>query len=343
MFDKFVGNNQIKEILRRMLKNGRVPHSLIFAGEEGVGKKHFALELAKSFVCQNPNDFEACGKCLDCSRADKFTFPKPDDKREEFERVFFSQHSDIGTVIPCRNNVLVGSIRDLEKEANYRPYESKARFFIIDDADKMNDHASNALLKTLEEPQITTYIFLITSRPDALLSTILSRCQTLRFAPISANEIKTHLLETKQFAPDDAEILARISNGSIGRALETDLTKLRNLRESVLRVLESLLIKNDRALLLKTSEELNDAKNKENYEQFLDILQIAIHDLWTLRLGTNEISNADIRNQLQNLAKNADAKRLASWLKEIETLRELFIVNLNKKIATDALFMQMAN
>ncbi len=344
MFDSLIGNNQIKEILRRMLKNGRVPHSLLFAGEEGVGKKQFALELAKSFVCQNLQDFEACGKCLDCHRAENFTFPKPDDKKEEFERVFFSRHSDIGQVIPCRNNVLVNSIRDLEKQANFRPYEAKARFFIIDDADKMNNQASNALLKTLEEPPETTYIFLITSRPDALLPTIHSRCQTLRFAPISAIEIERHLLETKQFAIDDAELLSLLSNGNIGLAKTLDLAKFREQRDLMIKVLQSLLIENNRAFLFKTAEEMNDAKNKDAYENFLDILQTLIHDIWKIKLGADEFSvvNRDYKTQIKILAEKSDAKRLAKWLTEIETLRENFAVNLNKKIATDALFMQMA-
>src|SRR5207237_2754975 len=136
-----------------------------------------------------------------------------------FEKVFFSEHSDIGVVIPYKNTILIDAVRDLEKEANFRPYEAKARIFIIDDAEKLNaskDNAANALLKTLEEPVATTYIFLISSRPDALLSTILSRCQTIRFAPIAAKEIENYLIETKKFSPEDAEILARISTGSIG-------------------------------------------------------------------------------------------------------------------------------
>ncbi|CAN5226577.1 DNA polymerase III subunit delta' [soil metagenome] len=345
MFDKFIGNRQIKEILRRMLANNRVPHSLIFAGEEGIGKKHFALELAKTFACQNPQNFEACGKCSNCRRADEFSFPKPEDKKEEFERVFFSRHSDIGKVIPCRKNILVESIRALEKEANYRPNEAEARFFIVDDADKMNHQASNALLKTLEEPAATTYIFLITSRPDALLPTIISRCQTLRFAPIPANEIEAHLLQTKQFAPDDAELLSLLSNGNIGLALTLDLAKFREQREAMLKVLQSLLIENNRAFLLKTSEEMNDAKNKDTYENFLNILQTLIHDVWKIKLGADEFSvvNRDYKTQIKILAEKSNAKRLARWLKEIETMRENFAVNLNKKIATDALFMQMVN
>lgn len=345
MFDKLVGNNHIKEILRRMLRARRVPHSLLFAGAEGVGKKRFALELAKAFVCSDPKMLEACDECPACRRADEFVFPRADDKKEEFEKVFFSRHSDVGIVIPYKNGILINAVRDLEKEANYRPYEARARFFIIDDAEKLNtakDNAANALLKTLEEPSPDSYIFLITSRPDSLLPTILSRCQTLRFAPVGTKEIEDHLLETKEFSPDDAKIRARLSAGSVACALRTDLVQFRERRARALKILESLLVKEDRSFLLKTAEEITEAKNKENYEGFLDILQTLIHDVWTLRFGAGEIINADIQNSLQRFAESPEAKRLAAWLSEIETMREGFAVNLNKKIATEALFMQMA-
>ncbi len=347
MFDKLIGNQPVKEVLRRMLASGRVPHSLLLAGAEGVGKKRFALELAKAFVCQTPNNFEACDKCAACIRADKFAFPKSDDKDAHL-KVIFSEHADIGLVIPYNKNILVDAVRDLEKEANFRPYEGKARFFLIDDAEKLNtakDNAANALLKTLEEPAPTSYIFLITSRPDALLPTILSRCQTIRFVPIPAKEIEDHLLETKQFSSDDAKLTAKLSRGSIGHALAMDLEKFRSQRETMMQVLESLLIKKDRVILLRTAEEMSDAKNKENYNASLETLESLIHDVWTLTLGEDEESvvNADIGIKLKKLAETAESKRLAEWLVEIETMRENFNVNLNRKIATDALFMQMAS
>src|SRR6185436_10040923 len=104
-----------------------------------------------------------------CHRADKFNIPKANDNRDEFKRVFFSEHSDIGLVTAYKNNILIDAIRSLETEAHFRPYEARARFFIIDNADKMNLESSNALLKTLEEPPLTSHIFLITSRPNTLL------------------------------------------------------------------------------------------------------------------------------------------------------------------------------
>ncbi|MGI8469127.1 MAG: ATP-binding protein [Pyrinomonadaceae bacterium] len=347
MFDKLAGNHHAKEILQRLLANGRVPHSFLFAGEEGVGKKLFALELAKAFICQNPQMGEACDVCGACKRADNFSFPNSD-KKEDYEKVFFSEHPDIGMVIPFKNSILVDAVRQLEREANFRPFEGRARIFIIDDAEKLNaakDNSANALLKTLEEPSPTTYIFLITSRPDALLPTILSRCQTLRFAPLEAKQIEGFLEGAKQFAIDDAEIVSKFANGSVGRALRMDVGKFRERRESMFVVLKSLLVKRDRAALLKIAEEMGDAKNKDFYEIYLNILQTLIHDVWILRLGRPEgnITNADLKAELKRLAENADSRILATWLAEIEILRGNLNVNLNRKIATDALFMQMAS
>lgn len=345
MFDKLIGNGHIKEILKRLIKERRVPNSLLFAGEEGIGKKSFALELAKSFVCQKPADGEACDKCPACRRADIFTIPSPTDKnKDEFKKVFFSGHSDVGKVVPYKRTILVDAIRHLETEANFRPYEAEARFFIIDPADKMNDEAANALLKTLEEPPATSHIFLITSRPLKLLPTIRSRCQTLRFAPIQSKEIKDYLLSTKKFTPEDAGLLARLSRGRLGYALDLNLEKFRAQREAMFKVLESLIIRKDRAALLKTAEEMNDAKNKDDYENYLKILQTLIHDIWSVKLGAadEQILNSDLLNHLKRFAERADRQNLSAWLAEIETMREQFAVNINRKIATDALFMQMA-
>lgn len=342
MFSRIAGNQQVKEVFKRLLASDRVPNSLLFVGEEGVGKKSFALEIAKSFVCLNKKNGEACDECRACLRAAVFNFPKADD-RDAHKKVIFSEHPDIGLVIPYNKNIFVDAIRELEAESNFLPYEAKARFFLIDDAEKMNDAAANALLKTLEEPAKTSHIFLITAHPAALLPTIRSRCQIVRFAPVEKKEIENRLLATKKFAPDDAELLANLSRGSIGRALSLDLEKFRRQRETMLNILDSLIHNRNRAVLLKTAEEINDAKNKDYYGNFLEILQMLIHDVWTLRLGKEEIVNVDLKLQLLTLAKDAHLKTLAAWMTEIETLNENLAVNLNKKIATDALFMQMAN
>jgi len=343
MFNRLIGNESVKAALQRFISNARVPNAMLFAGDDGVGKRQFALEIAKAFICSEPVDGDACDVCAACRRADVFVFPKPDDK-DAHKLVIFSEHADVGTVIPYNRNILVDAVRHLESEANFRPFEAKARFFILDDADKMNDAASNALLKTLEEPPATTHIFLITSRPDSLLPTIRSRCQTLRFAPIEADEIEKFLIEERAFSFDEARLAARLSRGSIGRAVSINVEQFRARRERMLGVITNVIETRDRGALLRIAEEINDAKNKDSFEENLDILQSLIHDVWTLSIISDEsrIVNTDLTDKLTRLAEDSGPADMPAWIAEIDTMRENLAVNINRKIAADALFVTMA-
>lgn len=337
-----IGNKQAAETLRRLARTGRVPNALLFAGPEGVGKKQFAVELARTFVCQRPIEAgEACGECPACRRAGEFTIPVFE-KGDESHFVFFSQHPDVGMVVPFRRNLQIGAIRALETEANFRPYEARARVFIVEDADKMNEAASNALLKTLEEPPATSHIVLIASRADRLLPTIRSRCQVIRFGPVDFHELEKFLVETGKFSTDDAALVARVSGGSVGRALSIVPASFRTHRSLMLEALKAAVSDNKRQLLA-TSEEMTDARNKDEYDEKLAVLEDLIHDTWLLKNGADRaaIRNIDIAEELSSIAEAGSSPAFAGWLNEIEVMRENFIVNLNRKIATDALFLKM--
>ncbi len=344
MFKNLIGNYLVKHTLKLLVQNSRVPNSLLFAGDEGIGKREFALELARNFLCTDDEVDEACGICSACKRIGAFSFPGAGAKGDEYDAVFFSEHPDVGTVIPFNRNLRVGAIRELEREANFRPYEGAARFFIVDDAYKMNDSASNALLKILEEPPPTSYIFLVTSRPDSLLLTIRSRCQTLRFAPVAVEEIEQYLTDERAFSPDEARLASRLSRGSIGRAVSIDIPDFRSRRERMLGVLQNAIETGDRAALMRISDEMNDAKNKDNFEENLDTLESLIHDVWSLRTSDDDtrLANADLAEDLKRLAAESGPVDLPGWLADIETMRQNLIVNINRKVATAALFTRMA-
>jgi DNA polymerase-3 subunit delta' len=344
MFDRLAGNQRVKDILRRMLATGRVPGALLFVGEEGVGKKRFALELAKVLNCLAPVGVEACDHCSSCIRISQSKFPEYTDADDNKKRLIRSDHPDVALARPYNRILRIGQMREIEQEANFRPFEGKARIFIIEDAARLNEASSNALLKTLEEPPRTSHLILITSRPASLLSTIRSRCQMIRFAPLAPAEIEAHLLEGKQASPDDARLLSRVARGSIGRALSTDLETYRQQREGMLDVLSALALTNDRARLLRASEEMNDAKHKDEYETRLDLLATLIHDVWTLSLGATaeQVANEDLRAQLSKIVSRLESRRAARWLSQIETHRRGLEVNINRKVATDALFLTMA-
>lgn len=344
MFSKLAGNDLVKQTLKRLLAKDRVPNSMLFAGDEGVGKLQFALELIRAFICTDPVDGDACGVCGPCGRVDNFLIPESTDKnKDEFKRVFFGGHIDVGKVVTYKRTILVDAIRDLERNANFNPFEAKARFFIIDDADKMNDESSNALLKTLEEPPPQTHIFLFTSRPDSLLATIRSRCQVLRFAPVAPQEIERFLIAERAFTHDEARLAARLARGSVGRAVSINVEKFRVQREKMLAVVANAIETGDRAALLRIAEEMNDAKNKDAFEDNLDILQSLIHDVWTITVDDDRerLVNTDLGDSLAKLAGQAMGRDLPSWLAEIDAIRENLAVNINRKIAADALFVSM--
>lgn len=343
MFSRVTGNAHAKDVLSRLIAKRRIPNSLIFAGDDGIGKRQYALEITRSLICADAVNGEGCGVCSACQRIGVFVMPATDDK-DAHKRVIWSDHPDVGLIAAYNRNILVDAIRHLESEANFRPYEASSRIFIIDDAEKMNDAASNALLKTLEEAPLDSHIFLITSRPDSLLPTIRSRCQMIRFAPLETEEIGRFLIEEKAFTTDEARLPARLSRGSIGRALAIDVENFIQARGDMLSVLQSVIETGELAAALKASEQMSDAKHKENYEETLDILASLIHDIWRIRTSgdLNRIANADITDALQRLAEQSASLDLSTWLDEIETLRQNLIVNVNRKIATDALFVKMA-
>jgi DNA polymerase-3 subunit delta' len=343
MFDPLIGNERVKKLLRRMLEEQRLPGAMLFTGEEGVGKKLFALEIARALNCRSPKGSEACGECPSCVRISKFNYPQSSES-EDWKQIIWTDHPDVGMVVAPKRVLQVEQMRQIEREANFRPYEGKARVFLIEDADKLNDQSANALLKVLEEPPHTSHIILLTSRPAMLLATVRSRCQMIRFSPILPKEIEGYLLKNKIAGASEARLRARVARGSLGRAIDGGFDDYVRQREAMLGVLTALALSDDRIQLLRSSEEFNDAAHKDEYETRLDILETLIRDAWmlSLRASPENVVNEDLLPQLKKISERLDSYRPAAWILQIEEMREQLIVNINRKAATDSLFLTMA-
>lgn len=344
MFSSILGNEELKNSLVKLKAASRVPNAMLFSGPEGVGKRLFALELARMLLCTVAGD-EACGGCSVCSRVGTFEIPESTDKnRDDFKKVFFGRHGDVGLVVAHRRVIAVDAIRDLEKEVHYQPFESSARVFIVDDADKMNDASSNALLKTLEEPSPASHIILITSRLDSLVPTIRSRSQVFRFAPVAAEQIAKLLIGSHGVSEPDARLAAKLSGGSVGRAVTLDVGRAKAKRSEFVEVLRRGLIDRDRVASLRAAEQLAEAKNKDHFEADLELLLTVVRDIWAVRLGATEtdILHSDIYHELNEAARTADPDKLTRLINEIELIRERLAVNINKKLAADVLFLKTA-
>ncbi len=184
MFSTLIGNHKAKEILNRLLAKQSLPSVLLFHGPDGVGKGHFAMEVAISLA----------GKI----------------KKE---------HPDIHLILPDSKSDQhpVANMRQLIQEAGLPPFEAPSKIFIIHDAEKMLPTSSNALLKILEEPPSRTYFILLTSEPELLLPTIISRCCKIPFFPIPDDELANFVMQ--KFHTQDGRKIALLSQGSVSQAI----------------------------------------------------------------------------------------------------------------------------
>jgi DNA polymerase-3 subunit delta' len=210
--------------LRRALATGRVHHAYLFEGPDGVGKELAAFGLAQALVCEargvgEPPD-EACGACSACTRA----VPRKDEGGRAvhpdvvvLERGLYDP-AQIGRKSPETQDLSIDQVRTLVlARAAFGPHEGKARVFIVRRAEEMSVSAQNALLKTLEEPGRATHFILVTSQPESLLATILSRTQRVRFAPLPESVIVAMLTADGLEAARAASI-AGLASGSIETA-----------------------------------------------------------------------------------------------------------------------------
>ncbi len=200
----FIGNEKVIDRLSKLLESGRFPHALIIEGEEGIGKKTLARDLACALVCRGED--KPCGECSQCKKA------------------MSGVHPDISEYIPSgtANSFHVDTVRNIINDAYVQPNEADYKVYILANAHCMNPNAQNALLKILEEPPKYVVFILTTESKSALLSTVLSRsvCVSLEGVDIgrAANYITSHC-EGVDY--NTAKKTAETFNGNIGKAISS--------------------------------------------------------------------------------------------------------------------------
>jgi len=111
MFEKIAGNERVKEVLKRIFAAGRLPGALLFVGEEGIGKKLFALEVARALNCRTPTADGPCGTCSACTRISKINYPETAEGSDEWKQILWTDHPDVGIVVPPKRVLLVTQMR----------------------------------------------------------------------------------------------------------------------------------------------------------------------------------------------------------------------------------------
>ena len=323
-WDVVFGHGKTRARLARLLREGRVPHALLFSGPEGVGKKKTALAASAALLCLEPKNGLACGACKSCKALAAGTHPD----------LFAVLPESSGKAAP---SVKIEQIRTMRGEVSRAPLISGRRAVLIDDAETMNDAAANALLKTLEEPTGDTTFFLITGARQAVLPTIVSRCTGVMFGPLDAETIAWVLAE--HGVPEDARgALAALSDGSAGQALRLFSEDALPLRDDALAVLESLPGLSTEAVFSLGAR--LGALERTRLLEWLRYFRLFLRDLLAIYGGSSALLNGDFETRLFALSgKFSEAQAFLIAKKATEAARRIRTSNAAARLAVEAFFL----
>jgi DNA polymerase-3 subunit delta' len=205
-FDEIAGQERAVAALRRAIAAGRLGHAYLFAGPPGVGKRTTALALARACICPLAPG-SGCGRCADCQLIAAGSHPD----------LFIEDLARARAERPTAAYLSIEQVRRVRAQLAMRPVRGAHKICVIEPAERLTPDAQNALLKTLEEPAGTATLILVTSNPDALLPTIRSRCQCVRFAPL-ADDLVERLLIAEGTDAEAARLAATLADGSLDAA-----------------------------------------------------------------------------------------------------------------------------
>lgn len=355
-FSDFYGNSETVHRLRDMLARERFPHAVVLAGGRGAGKYTLALMLAQALNCLAPTQTDGlpdfCGKCANCTRIGQAAdldarFAEAVEARENLRetdkketRLFVQTHPDVLIIPPDPPQMMikVDQVRRVIETIYYRPAEGRERVYIFTDSAFMKE-AANSLLKVLEEPPEFATIFLLTENPGELLPTIRSRSMVFPLAALSADEIEKYLAENRpEWKVAERALVARLSEGAVGRARGFDLATYVAARGHALAILNSALRGGEHTELFKITESYRPgAEGRSKTEQLIRTLYSLLRDLASIEAGAPAlVRNTDIAGDLKRMAELADFEWITNASDRLAEVERGMRRNLLRSLSLDA-------
>lgn len=322
MLSAVTGHNKVKNVLTVSADENRVGHAYIFEGPRGVGRQTMAKEFAKLLLCYNPQGGEPCGVCKNCTMCGSGSHP---DLQIVTNQLYDESKKS--------TDVLVDTVRNMKKDIYIKPFSSERKIYIMPNADTMNMHAQNSLLKVLEEPPEYCTIILIAENSNLFLPTILSRAVPVKFYPLSDSLIADYIISAYPQLSSQSTALAAMSGGCIGRARElAESDEVVNLRDELYTRISALSGKGNRSvydlmLFLK--------HNKDDAKLVMDMMQSMFRDLMYAKQSEEEgIIN---RDKLSEIKKFSDKISVGAPVKLLEIL-----IKYNEYISRNISYAQIA-
>lgn len=323
-FRDIVGQEQIKEHLQNALESGKISHAYIINGEKSSGKEFIAKVFAMALQCE-AGGTEPCQECHSCKQA--LSANQPDIIRVTHEKP---------------NTISVDDIRaQINNDVAIKPYSSRYKVYILNEAEKMTQQAQNALLKTLEEPPEYAVILLLTANVNSLLPTILSRCVVLNMKPVSDSQVKKYLMEQLQIPDYKAEVCVAFARGNVGKAkslaTSEDFENVKNEALSLLKYIRDMELHEIITAIKKITEyklEIND---------YLDIMAIWYRDILLFK-ATKDANHLIFREELPSLrqaATRSSYEGIENIIKALDKAKARLNANVNFDLTMELLLLEI--
>ncbi len=323
-FKDIVGQEHIIKHIKNAIKLNKLSHAYMICGEKGMGKKLLADRFSMLLQCAAGGD-EPCMECHACKQS--VTKNNPDIKWVYHEKP---------------NTISVDEIREqLVKDISIKPYSSKYKIYIIDEAEKMSVQAQNAILKTVEEPPQYGVIILLSESKEMMLETILSRCVILETKPVNKKQFKEYLQTKSKIIDYEAEYVYEFSAGNIGKALQMlEKEEYSLMREHITGIMKN--IKNmDAAKLSSSVKNMSDFKNDVN--GYIDLLNMWFRDVLLYKSTGNDkkIIFKDNISVIKRHSRGYSYEALNEIMEEIKKVSGRINSNVNFEITFEVMYLKM--
>lgn len=326
MWDNVLGHLAQKQFLQNYLRAGERPHALLFCGASGLGKELLAMEFAKSLLCLNHAEADACESCRLFNLQDN-SFAHPDFIRIGIEDGYKS--------------IRIEQIKELISKTAFAPVLSETKVCLIRDADKLTIDAANSLLKLLEEPPAGWVLIMLAQAEDKLLPTILSRVVSLRFQPVD-EALVMEVLAKEDVPEEKACVLSRFAEGSVGEALRLWKQDVFEYRVQAKAFLEALP-------LAAPFSYLAGRTWLEKYERpeavlFVRLLQLFLRDMLFIKLEAGaRLYNIDVADELVNESRTWGITGLKEALEAVDEAYRALESNVGIKLTLEAMALKIDN
>lgn len=363
---RLVGQQFAREQIERIVNSGRISHAYLLSGPPGVGKTAFALAFAE--LINGIDNLTALDNQAFSKKSSWFTHPdihvflpvptsvSVDELRnrlellreDPYEVVDFSMRPSLTNEDSTKNKRAFYPIdyfrEEIRPTAYYKPNEGRKTVVIMTGIDNMRKEAANAFLKLLEEPSEDLMFILTTDHTEALLPTIISRCQHIQLSPLKTKEIKQALIEQDGLPEDDASYLARVSGGNYAMTRFFDVGTLKKTRGEIIEYLRYAYVQ-DAVSITETSQDWQSHENLEGQIAILNVMEVFLRDLLVYRSTQKKelVTNADQLDVIKKFCKTLSDARLQDMIGQVNECKPMIYQNVQPKLVFTALALRFSS